>query len=103
MVHYSGKIEGSSGRDLAHLLRTALLQGEGGIHLLSSRHTSPPPGTVPLWVSSRLNMVHFSRKNEGGCGCDLVHLLGVALLQGGLRYGPAIFRGDCPHHGVGPL
>ena len=41
---------------------------------------------------------HFSGKIEGGSRCDLAHLLGAMLLQGGWRYGPAIFRGDCSHH-----
>ena len=29
----------------------------------------------------------------GGSGRDLAHLLRAALLQGGCRYGPAVFRG----------
>ena len=36
MVHFSGKIEGSSGCDLAHLLGAVLLQGGGGMDLPSS-------------------------------------------------------------------
>ena len=48
-------------------------------------------------------MVHFSGEIEGGSGHDLAHLLGAALLKGGWRYEPTIFRGDCPHHGAGPL
>ena len=38
-----------------------------------------------------------------GYGHDLAHLLWAALLQGGLRYGPTVFRGWCPHDGAGPL
>ena len=33
----------------------------------------------------------------------LTHLLWVVLLRGGWRYGPAIFRGCCPHHETCPL
>ena len=38
----------------------------------------------------------------GGSGHDLAHLLWPALLQGGFRYVPAVFRGCCPHYGAGP-
>ena len=38
----------------------------------------------------------------GGSGRDLAHLLRAALLQGGCRCGPAVFRGCYPHHGPGP-
>ena len=38
----------------------------------------------------------------GGSGRDLAHLLRAALLQGGCRCGPAVFRGCYPHHGLGP-
>ena len=39
----------------------------------------------------------------GGSWHDLAHLLWAALLQGGFRYGPAVFNGWCPHNGAGPL
>ena len=55
---FQGKIEGSSGCDLDvkaapdviwHIYSgQCCFKGEGSIHLLSSRHTSPPPGTGPL-------------------------------------------------------
>ena len=33
---------------------------------------------------SGLDMGNFSGEIEGGSGCDLAHLLGAVLLQGGL-------------------
>ena len=57
-------------------------------------------GEGPLWVSSRLANLHFSASSSWH---DLAHLLRPVLLQGGFGYGPAIFRGCCPHHRAGPL
>ena len=71
-----------------------------GIDLLSSWGICPHYGAGPLWVLGRSAKLHFS---AGGSWHDLAHLLWAVLLQGGFRYGPAVFKGCCPHHGTGPL
>ena len=57
-------------------------------------------GEGPLWFSCRSAKLHFW---AGGSWHDCAHLLWAALLQGGFRYGPAVFKGWCPHDGAGPL
>ena len=89
-----------SRRDLAHLLTPVLLLEGWWQGLAIFRGGSPYHGAGPLWVLSRSANLHFS---AGGSWCDLAHLLWPALLEGGFRYGPALFRGCCPHHGAGPL
>ena len=86
--------------DLAHLLQAALLQGGWRYGPIIFRGCCSHHGACPLWVSSRLAKLHFS---AGAPWCDLAHLFQAVLLQGGWRYGPAIFRGCCSHHGAGPL
>ena len=57
------------------------------------------------WGRSPVSFEQISQLYFSACGSwhDLAHLLRAVLLQGGWRYGPAIFRGCCPHHGAGPL
>ena len=57
-------------------------------------------GAGPLWVSSRSDNLHFS---AGGSWCDLALLLKLVLLLKGWWQGLAVFRGDSPYHGEGPL
>ena len=89
-----------SGHNLAHLLRPVLLIKGWWQGLAIFRGGSPYQGAAPLWVSSRSAKLPFS---AGGSWHDLAHLLWAALLQGGFRYGPAVFRGCCPYNGAGPL
>ena len=95
--HFSAS---SSWCDLAHLLQPVLLQGSFGYGPAVFRGCCSHHGAGLLWVSSRSANLHFS---AGGSWCDLAHLLQAVLLQGGIRYGPAVFRGCYPYHGTGTL
>ena len=61
------------------------------------------PAQVPCEFQADWTRFHFSGKIEGGSRHDLTHLPMAALLQSGGWYPLAIFRGDCPYHGAGPL
>ena len=95
--HFSA---GGSWCDLAHLLWAALLQWGFRYGPSVFRGCCPHHVAGPLWVSRRLANLHFS---AGSSWHDLAHLLWAALLQGGFRYGPSVFRGYCSHHVAGPL
>ena len=68
-LHFSA---GSSGRDLAHLLRPVLLQGSWRYWPTIFRGCCSHHEAGPLWVSRRLANLHFS---AGGSWHDLTHLL----------------------------
>ena len=94
---------------------------DGGRDLPSSGEAAPTMGKVPCEFCADRPVFSFSGEEPrqgsfqpcpsqdgassmaGGSRCDLAHLLWAALLQGSFRYGPALFRGCCPHHGAGPL
>ena len=92
-LHFSA---GGSGHDLAHLLWAALLQGGFRYGPAVFKGWCPHDGAGPLWVSRRLAKLYFSASSSWR---DLAHLLWAALLQGGFRYGPTVFRGWCPYDG----
>ena len=93
-LHFS---VGSSWHDLAHLLFATLLQGGFRYGPTVFNECYPHHTLGSLWVSSRSANLHFS---AGSSWCDLAHLLQAALLQGGFRYWPAIFRECSPHYGL---
>ena len=84
---------GGSRCDLAHLLTPVLLIEGWWQGLAIFRGGSPYHGVDPLWVWSRSANINFS---AGGYWHDLAHLLWPVLLQGGSRYGPAVFGGMLP-------
>ena len=113
--------ESGSLHDFSHLLTPVLLL-KGWWHWLAvCRGGQPLPwGRSPVSFEQISLCVVFQGRVEtrafqpcpaqdgassmgGGSGCDLAHLLWAALLQGGFRYGPAVFKGWCPHDWAGPL